>query len=186
MKKKITSRITSQQPASNQPRTTPKEYKEYKKEKEIEILPENPQQIIDQVIDHLNRKAGVKFKPDLYATQTLLIDRINEGFVLDDFKAVINKKCSQWLNDARMVGNLRPATLFASDKFEGYLQEARRNGSGPKAKAVNKLSDIELLALGCDVLSKFGEDKFKEFCSMNNLPPNDVESIRMRATHRPP
>ena len=83
-----------------------------------------------------------------------------------------------------MSGNLRPVTLFAADKFEGYLQEARRNGNKPKP--ARKLQGIELMGLGLDVLTKFGEDKFTEFCDYNNLTQNDIDSIRHRAGNRSP
>jgi len=76
-----------------------------------------------------------------------------------------------------MAGNLRPVTLFAADKFEGYLQEARRNG---KTKKKKKLSGIELMALGYDVLSKFGARKFHEFCSANGLNRLDIDAITQK------
>jgi len=111
-----------------------------------------------------------------------MIDRINEGATLDDFKAVINKKCSQWLNDAKMAGNLRPATLFAADKFEGYLQEAKRNKTATaRPTETRMLQGIELLGFGLDVLTKFDEDKFQEFCAKNKVSANDIEAIRLRA-----
>ena len=142
-------------------------------------ISQNPQKIINQAISHLNQKLGTTFDPDLYITQSLMIDRIGEGAGLDDFKAVIDKKYSQWCYDVRMVGNLRPVTLFAADKFEGYLQEARRNGNKPKQN--RKIQGIELMGLGLDVLTQFGNDKFIEFCDYNNLTQNDIDSIRHRA-----
>jgi hypothetical protein len=43
-----------------------------------------------------------------------------EGFTIDDFKTVIDKKCAEWLGDSKMEPYLRPETLFGT-KFESYL-----------------------------------------------------------------
>lgn len=166
---------TSRRPADDQQMTTPKEYKEYKEYKE-KSFPDY-QTIIREAIVYLNQQAGVKFNPAIYATETIMVDRINEGATLDDFKAVIKKKTSQWLNDEKMAGNLAPTTLFASDKFEKYLQEANRNGSGKKPKTT-KLTGTQLLNLGFDILDKFGCDKFNEFCLQNELSKADINVIQ--------
>ena len=50
--------------------------------------------------------------------------RLKEGYSLEDFKAVIKFKNSKWAN-TDMSGYIRPSTLFNSEKFDGYLQEAR-------------------------------------------------------------
>lgn len=53
---------------------------------------------------------------------------MSEGFNVDDFKAVIDKKCADWLK-TDMEKYLRPETLFGT-KFEGYLNEKQgRNES---------------------------------------------------------
>lgn len=135
------------------------------------------QTIITGAIEYLNQLAGVNFKPTTYATETIMVDRINEGATLDDFKKVIKKKTSQWLNDERMAGNLAPTTLFASDKFEKYLQETNRNDGSKKPK-IPKLTGNQLLALGFDILDKFGRDKFDEFCLQNELSQNDITIIQ--------
>ena len=169
--------------ATTEPRpNTNKNDNNVNNEKERKAAPQNPQQIINDAIAYLNQKARVEFNPDAYITQSLIIDRINEGATLDDFKAVINKKCSQWLGDDRMQGNLRPGTLFAPDKFEAYLQEARRKNNQPRPS--NKPTAIELLGFGYDVLMKFGEDKFNEFCVQNNIGANDIEAIRYRVKNQ--
>ena len=159
--------------------TTPKEYKEYKERKE-KGFPDY-ENIIRETISYLNQQAGVKFNPATYATQTIIIDRINEGATLADFKAVITKKVSQWLSDEKMAGNLAPTTLFAADKFEKYLQEASRSG-GKKPKAPT-LTGIQLLGMGFDVLKNFGQEKFNEFCKLNELSKDDIYSIQDRFDH---
>ena len=51
--------------------------------------------------------------------------RINDGYTLEDFKSVIDKKCSEWLN-SDMEKYLCPDTLFGS-KFEKYLNQKINN-----------------------------------------------------------
>lgn len=85
------------------------------------------------VIAHLNEKAGTKYRASTPKTQALIRARTAEGFTLDDFIAVIDKKCAMWLG-SDMEKYLRPETLFGT-KFEGYLnekhtKELKSNGNG--------------------------------------------------------
>lgn len=50
--------------------------------------------------------------------------RLNEGFTIEDFRAVIKHKTEQWKNDPEMSKFLQPSTLFGT-KFDGYLQDAQ-------------------------------------------------------------
>ena len=109
----------SQQDVQQTP-TTNKE-KKYKKDKNIYI----------DIVGHLNQAAGSNYKADSKKTQSLIDARLKEGFTVDDFKTVINKKTSQWLSDPRMSPYLRPETLFGT-KFEGYLNE-RWNENGQRS-----------------------------------------------------
>jgi uncharacterized phage protein (TIGR02220 family) len=81
----------------------------------------NIRNIYIAVIDYLNNKANKNFRPTTKKTQSLINARIKEGFSLDDFKRVIDIKCSQWLG-TEMEKYLRPETLFGT-KFESYLNE---------------------------------------------------------------
>ena len=72
------------------------------------------------IVDYLNQKAGTKYKHSSKKTQTCIHARLAEGFTVDDFKTVIDKKCADWLGDQKMEQYLRPETLFGT-KFEGYL-----------------------------------------------------------------
>ena len=87
----------------------------------------NIDNIYSQVIDYLNKKANKRYRSDTPKTKQLIKARIKEGFTLEEFKTVIDKKCAQWLNDSKMDRYLRPETLFGT-KFEGYLNE----GTGEK------------------------------------------------------
>lgn len=85
---------------------------------------------ISQIIAYLNESAGTHYKPSTPKTRSLISARIREGFGLDDFKAVIAKKCAEW-RGTDMEKYLRPETLFGT-KFEGYLNQStgQQRGGG--------------------------------------------------------
>lgn len=76
--------------------------------------------ICKYIVEHLNKKTGAKYQPTTKETQKLIRARMDDGFTVEDFVAVIDKKSAQWKGDAKMQEYLRPATLFGT-KFEGYL-----------------------------------------------------------------
>ena len=88
---------------------------------------------IEEVVNHLNEKAGTKYKSSSKNTTKHIKARINDGYTLEDFKSVIDKKCSEWLN-TDMEKYLCPDTLFGS-KFEKYLNQKI---NGPK---INKIQN---------------------------------------------
>lgn len=77
--------------------------------------------IYKEAVDYLNQKAGTKYKSNSKNTTKHIQARINEGYTVEDFKIVIDKKCSEWLN-TDMEKYLCPETLFGS-KFEKYLNQ---------------------------------------------------------------
>lgn len=97
----------------------------------------------EKIIDYLNRKTNSHYRPTSKATKRLIKARYNEGFTDADFKTVIDKKCTEWLQDANMAQYLRPETLFGT-KFEAYLNQPdtgpipRRNFGN---KPVRKVTD---------------------------------------------
>ena len=76
----------------------------------------------EEIVAYLNAKIGSSYKASSKKTQSLIRARISEGFTVSDFKAVIDKKASDWMGDASMRKYLRPETLFGT-KFEGYLNQ---------------------------------------------------------------
>lgn len=95
------------------------------KEEEIEIYIN----IYSSIIMYLNEKANTKYRASSNKTKTLIKARLNEGFIEDDFKKVIDIKANEWLN-TDMEKYLRPETLFGT-KFESYLnQKIGGNNSG--------------------------------------------------------
>lgn len=65
---------------------------------------------------------GDGFSPKAKRSVDLIESRIQEGYTLEDFKKVIEKKCDAWLTDPVMKSYLRPSVLFG-DKFDEYLHE---------------------------------------------------------------
>lgn len=106
----------------NGPVTTCNTEKEIDKEKEKEVEKEVDKRKTDDVrriCEILNAKAGTNYRPSTAATQKHINARLSEGFTVDDFQTVIDKKCAEWLG-TDMEKYLRPETLFGS-KFESYL-----------------------------------------------------------------
>ena len=96
---------------------------------------------IEEVVNHLNEKAGTKYKSNSKNTTKHIKARINDGYTLEDFKTVIDKKCSEWLN-TDMEKYLCPDTLFGS-KFEKYLNQ-KINGPGVNKKNTQNNSAAEI------------------------------------------
>ena len=71
------------------------------------------------IIEHLNKRTGSNYKHTTESTRQKINARLNEGYNLDDFIVVIDKKCVEWMN-TDMQKYLRPETLFGT-KFESYL-----------------------------------------------------------------
>jgi uncharacterized phage protein (TIGR02220 family) len=67
----------------------------------------------------LNARVGSHYRASTGKTKSLIRARLNEGFSVDDFKTVIEKKAAEWMG-SDMEQYLRPETLFGT-KFEGYL-----------------------------------------------------------------
>ena len=75
--------------------------------------------IYSQIISRLNEKAGTNYRASGQATKRHINARLAEGFTVDDFFTVIDKKYSEW-KGTEMEKYLRPETLFGT-KFENYL-----------------------------------------------------------------
>ncbi|UBH16377.1 conserved phage C-terminal domain-containing protein [Macrococcus armenti] len=80
----------------------------------------------EAIVNHLNLKTNSNYRFKAEKTKRLIKARMNDGFTVDDFKAVIDYQASLWLHND-MAKYLRPETLFGT-KFEGYLNSAHRSG----------------------------------------------------------
>ena len=78
------------------------------------------------IVAYMNHICGTQFRPDTKSTLALITARLNEGYSVDDFKTVIDKKVQEWANQPNMAQYLRPQTLFGP-KFESYLNQPWAN-----------------------------------------------------------
>lgn len=101
--------------ATRKPQPSDTISKNEKKEKNVTKKEE-----LKDIISHLNLRTKKNYNPGSKKTAELVNARINEGFTVDDFKAVIDNQTVKWLNDPKMCEYLRPETLFGT-KFESYL-----------------------------------------------------------------
>ena len=118
-----------------------------------EILPNNKsnnksinnKELYNAIIARLNEKAGTAYRPSSKATQGHINARIAEGYTVEDFYTVIDKKCAEW-KGGKMEQYLRPETLFGS-KFENYLNAPAspsvQYGANGIAVAQDKTSDLD-------------------------------------------
>ena len=75
-----------------------------------------------EICEYLNKLTNSNYRSTTKKTKELIKARFNEGFCLEDFKVVIEKKTIDWINDKEMSKYLRPETLFGN-KFESYLNQ---------------------------------------------------------------
>ena len=75
-----------------------------------------------EICDYLNKLTNSNYRHSTKKTKDLIKARFNEGFTLEDFKTVIEKKTIDWINDKEFKKYLRPETLFGT-KFESYLNQ---------------------------------------------------------------
>lgn len=115
------------QPLENQPLENQGQYYNITKELNTNELTTNELIIKEnipyqEIVNHLNSMAGTNYRASSKKTRELIRARINEGYTLQDFQLVIDKKVREWINDNKMKGYIRPETLFGT-KFEGYLNQ---------------------------------------------------------------
>lgn len=77
--------------------------------------------IIKSIIDYLNSKCNTRYRYSTDNTKKHIRARLKDGYVLEDFCTVIDKKSKEWLG-TDMEKFLCPDTLFGT-KFEKYLNQ---------------------------------------------------------------
>ena len=81
----------------------------------------NSNNIYIEVLDYLNNKAETKYR-NVESNFKHIKARMNDGFTIDDFKIVIDKKCQEW-KGTEFEKYLTPETLFRPSNFEKYLNQ---------------------------------------------------------------
>jgi uncharacterized phage protein (TIGR02220 family) len=97
-----------------------------------------------EIVSFLNERSGKNFSAASDTTRTHIHARWKDGFRVEQFKAVIERKCSEWKGDPKMDKFLRPQTLFIPSNFEAYLneREVKGNGQGTKGKHGQHPADV--------------------------------------------
>lgn len=95
---------------------------------------------IKVIVEYLNNKIGAHYKPNGKKIKELIKARTNEGYTVEDFKTVIDKKFKSWGNDPKMSLYLRPSTLFGT-RFGEYLNEYQ--AESPDRLSCKPTFDIE-------------------------------------------
>lgn len=109
---------TKSQPNQNQTLTEVKP----KRNPRVETVNVNDNENINKdIIHYLNTKLGTKYKASAEYVKKHINARLNEGYTLEDFKTVIDKKYKEW-SGTEFAKFLRPETLFGT-KFSTYLNQ---------------------------------------------------------------
>lgn len=96
-----------------------------------------------EIIEYLNIKTGSKFKATTKPYIQAIRSRLKEGYTVDDFKTVIDKKCREW-KGTKLEKYLTPKTLFAPSHFDTYLNSnemATMSDTERKVAELNALID---------------------------------------------
>lgn len=116
-----------------------------------------------EIISYLNEKTGKKLRWDVKSNQKEIKARFNEGYTLDDFKTVIDKKYNEWgrkptkeelqrgVKDMRIY--LRPKTLFGGN-FDDYLNQEQTEKAPTKPPVIRNLNNFERRGYDMDSLEE--------------------------------
>ena len=101
--------------------------------------------LIKYIVEYLNQTCGTKYRYSTVNTQKHIRARLNDKYVFEDFKTVIDKKAREWKGTS-MEKFLRPDTLFGT-KFESYLNqnivdEPVKQTYQPQPKRSSQLDDL--------------------------------------------
>lgn len=94
-----------------------------------------------EIIEYLNLKTGSKFKPTTKPYIQAIRSRLKEGYTVDDFKTVIDKKCREW-KGTKLEKYLTPKTLFAPSHFDTYLNSNEMAAMTDTEKKVAELNAL--------------------------------------------
>lgn len=102
-------------------------------------LTKHPEEV-KQIVAYFNRVCGTNYKHQSESTASMINARLNDGFTVDDFYKVIDKKYAEWNNDSYWCKYLRPQTLFRPSHFESYLNQ--RSTSSGESGITQEMADL--------------------------------------------
>jgi uncharacterized phage protein (TIGR02220 family) len=97
-----------------------------------------------EVINYLNEKALKSYKSTKSNIEPI-IARFKEGYNINDFKLVIDKKVAEW-QGTEFEKYIRPITLFRPNNFENYINEPDKIKNNGKQSNIKKLSNATNIA----------------------------------------
>ena len=77
---------------------------------------------IEEIIDYFNKVTNQKLRSSSKSHRKLISARLREGFTVDDFKTIIDKKYAEW-HGTEFEKFIRPSTLFVESHFDTYLNQ---------------------------------------------------------------
>lgn len=92
---------------------------------------------IKEIIDYLNTITNKKYTYTNKSFNRYIEARLKEGFSVEDFKTVIDKKYKEW-NGTEFEKFLKPTTLFAPSHFEEYLNQEVKEQKTETEKFLDK------------------------------------------------
>lgn len=101
-------------------------------------------EICKRVIEHLNMICGTRYRCESEDSTKFIRERLDEGFLEEDFYDVIDKKANEWLG-TQWEQYLRPYTLFRKEKFENYLNQKVQKRKETKNINESRQSQLEYL-----------------------------------------
>lgn len=99
----------------------------------VRLKPDLKPQAVE-VLNFLNGKTGRQYKPKPGTLEPILA-RLREGATVDDLRAVVAKKCRDWVGDPKMNEYLRPKTLFRRENYANYEGELTATEPAEKVAA---------------------------------------------------
>ena len=85
----------------------------------IKKQPKKYESECEEIINYLNSVVGTHYR-SVSSNNKFITARLKEGYTVEDCKAVIDKKATEWMN-SDMQQFLRPKTLFNATNFENYM-----------------------------------------------------------------
>lgn len=113
---------------------------EYQPQLKAEPKGEQYLEEIKEIVNYLNLKTGANYRWATDKTQRAIRARINEGYIVENFKFVIDKKYAEW-HGTDMAKYLCPDTLFGT-KFEKYFNQVGGRRTSKPISVVDKWGGI--------------------------------------------
>lgn len=156
----VTGKSTVNQQGANRVTTRyQQQYKKDKKDKNNIYIAENPDfeaakskkpdtKPYQEIVDYLNQKAGTSYRSNSKTTQANIRARLAEGYTVEDFKRVIDNKCTDWIG-TQWEEYLRPSTLFGI-KFENYMNRKQTKQQKQQQETVSNAELYQSLVFNID------------------------------------